>query len=587
MTVEHILLQYQDRLQQIQTGSALLLNRQYLTGAVLILAVTLLLVFGLSALVRQTRPAWYAPLPLPVALFCSRRYSQQRAVRSTLRRLRDSYTRGVTRLQEQWIGHGDSGAAYLTAGHVFAHDLNLFGRGSLFERLCTCRTELGKRKLAAYLQQQPPPMAECLARQAAVRELQHNTDLREEIATLGHEFHEASPATTEWLARAPIGFPALARALAIASTVAVVLLLVSLSWTALLALLAAQTAFGWFLRRRVLTVIGQSRAVFSEIRIAREGLALLARQSFTAGKLAALVGRIQDADRALRPLERYFWILDERSKESFYAPSTLFLTGTHCAFGIEAWRLQHAAALADWLDVWAEFEALNALACYAYESPGHVFPEFSAGAAAFEAEALGHPVLPAASCVTNDVRLHAEGPALLLISGSNMAGKSTLLRSIGVNTVLAGAGAPVRAARLSLTPFSLCASLSIQDALGEGKSRFLAEVERLRAAIELARSNQPLLFLIDEIFSGTNSRDRRIAAEAVVRTLTGAGAVGAVSTHDLALTEIAALPEVRGVNVHMGARTAGDPLDFDYRLKPGVTEEANALAIARLAGVPV
>jgi DNA mismatch repair ATPase MutS len=168
-----------------------------------------------------------------------------------------------------------------------------------------------------------------------------------------------------------------------------------------------------------------------------------------------------------------------------------------------------------------------------------------------------------------------------------MSGKSTLLRAIGLNAVLAFAGAPVRAGTLRLSGLSPIASISITDSLLNGKSKFLAEVERLRQAIESAVPNRPVLFLIDEIFSGTNSRDRRIAAEAVIRTLVNQGAIGALSTHDLALTEIANSPGMSGVNVHMGSKHERDPMDFDYLLKPGVTEETNALAIARLAGVPV
>jgi DNA mismatch repair ATPase MutS len=165
-----------------------------------------------------------------------------------------------------------------------------------------------------------------------------------------------------------------------------------------------------------------------------------------------------------------------------------------------------------------------------------------------------------------------------------MSGKSTLLRAIGLNAVLAFAGAPVRAAALRISGLTLFASLSIVDSLLNGKSRFMAEVDRLRRTIESAR-NRSVLFLIDEIFSGTNSRDRRIAAEAVVRTLVDRQAIGALSTHDLALCEIADSENSAGINVHMGS--GGGPLDFDYRLKPGATNEANALAIARMAGVPV
>ena len=173
-----------------------------------------------------------------------------------------------------------------------------------------------------------------------------------------------------------------------------------------------------------------------------------------------------------------------------------------------------------------------------------------------------------------------------VISGSNMAGKSTFLRAVGSNAVLAMAGAPVTAKKLRLSPFKVCASISIADSLLEGKSKFLVEVERLRDAIACTKESRPVLFLIDEILGGTNSRDRRVAAEAVVRTLVEGGALGALSTHDLALTEITDSVG-GGANVHMSSRRGTDVLDFDYLLKPGITPEANATAIARLSGVPV
>jgi DNA mismatch repair ATPase MutS len=246
----------------------------------------------------------------------------------------------------------------------------------------------------------------------------------------------------------------------------------------------------------------------------------------------------------------------------------------------------HAEPLRIWLQAWGEFEALNALAGYGFENPDNTFPEFADGGACFEAREMGHPLLSRTSCVANDVVLHSSAP-FYVISGSNMSGKSTMLRAIGLNAVLAFAGAPVRAGYLRLSALSVVASMSIVDSLLNGKSKFLAEVERLRQAIVSALENKSVLFLVDEIFSGTNSRDRRIAAEAVVRTLVKKGAIGALSTHDLALTEIASADGMCGLNVHMGSRDERDPMAFDYRLKSGVTRESNALAIARLAGVPV
>jgi len=285
-------------------------------------------------------------------------------------------------------------------------------------------------------------------------------------------------------------------------------------------------------------------------------------------------------------LEQLLNALHERQRDWFYVPSLVLLIGTQLGMAIEQWQRAHAKSLRIWLHAWAEFEALNALAAYAYENPDNTFPEFAVDEACFEARSLGNPLLSRTSCVVNDVTLNRK-TRFYIVSGSNMSGKSTLLRAIGLNAVLAFAGAPVYAASLRVSRLSVFASLSVVDSLLKGTSRFQAEVERLRRTIGAAIDGRSVLFLVDEIFGGTNSRDRRIATEAVVRALIERGAIGALSTHDLSLCEIGDSGDLQGLNVHMGSRGGGDPLNFDYRLKPGVTNEANALAIARMAGVPV
>jgi DNA mismatch repair ATPase MutS len=312
----------------------------------------------------------------------------------------------------------------------------------------------------------------------------------------------------------------------------------------------------------------------------------MGRQTFRSPKLNGLVQRVRHggAAKSVRTLERLIRALEQRNKEWFFLPSTVLLYATQICMAVEHWRQKHRASMAEWLDAWAEFEALNALAGYAYEHPENTYPQFTEGGARFEGEALGHPLLAENACIRNDVRLDGV-TRFYIVSGSNMTGKSTLLRAIGVNAVLALAGAPVRARSLRLSRFSICASISVGDSLLNGKSKFLAEVERVRQTIELARGERPVLFLIDEIFSGTNSRDRSVLAESVVGALTGYGAVGALSTHDLALTGMVDRAELRGCNMHMGCRDGGGPLDFDYLLKPGVTQESNALDIARMVGI--
>jgi DNA mismatch repair ATPase MutS len=314
----------------------------------------------------------------------------------------------------------------------------------------------------------------------------------------------------------------------------------------------------------------------------------MGRQTFRSPKLNGLVQRVGrgGAVKSVRTLERLIHALEQRNNGWFYWPSIILLFATQVCMAVEHWRQKHRASLADWLDAWAEFEALNALAAYAYEHPENTYPQFTPGRARFEGDALRHPLPPWNACVPNDVRLN-DATRFYIVSRSNMTGKSTLLRAIGVNAVLALAGAPVRARSLRLSHFAICASISVGDSLLNGKSKFLAEVERMRQTIELAQGDRPVLFLIDEIFSGTNSRDRRVVAESVVRALTGYGAVGALSTHDLALTGMVEGTELHGCNVHMGCRDAGGPLDFDYLLKPGVTRESNALDIARMVGIPV
>ncbi len=351
-------------------------------------------------------------------------------------------------------------------------------------------------------------------------------------------------------------------------------------------LLAIHAGIGVYFRGRVNRVFEGMRPLLLETRMLSEGLGLLESEQFQSAKLRQLVDQVQNAHRYLKKLERMLGEIHQRDKEWFFLPSRALLVGTQLCMALERWRRAHGEDLEQWIGAWAEFEALNALAGYSYENPENTFPEFSDGEGCFEARGLGHPLLPHALCVVNDMELSRRVP-LYIVSGSNMSGKSTLLRAIGLNAILAYAGAPVRAHTLRLSGLSVFASLSIVDSLVNGKSKFLAEVERLRQAIESAVENRSVLFLVDEIFSGTNSRDRRIAAEAVVRTLVSRGGIGALSTHDLALTEIAGAEGVGGVNVHMGARDERDPLDFDYLLKSGVTKEANALAIARMAGVPV
>ena len=234
-----------------------------------------------------------------------------------------------------------------------------------------------------------------------------------------------------------------------------------------------------------------------------------------------------------------------------------------------------------------EMEALCALAGYAWEHPEHPFPVLVEGSPRLDGVELGHPLLASSRCVANDVHLGGDGPHVLVVSGSNMSGKSTLLRTVGLSAVLAQAGAPVPAAALTLTPLAVAASLRIQDSLHAGTSRFYAEVTRVKQVVDLAAGSPPLLFLLDEIFHGTNSHDRRIGSEAVVRGLVDRGAIGLVTTHDLAIAQVADALGGRAANVHFEDQLLDGRMTFDYRVRPGVVTRSNALELMRAVGLEV
>jgi MutS domain V len=591
VTIQDVVAQYEGRILELQSAIAQLRWPHALAAGVLAIALGLFLLLSLYAFRGQLSFLW-ASLPILAAAASARRLRKFRRSQSRLWRLKRFYERALQRLNGSWARSGFTGEEFNPPEHVYTADLGVFGEGSLFELLCIARTSIGRRGLANYLLN-APAVNETLLRQEAVRELRGRTDLREKVATLGEfEFLESQPATfDDWLNSAPLSFPgALPPIAAVTSAllagIVVAGLLGVMPWASvaiwILPLAAFHSAVGLIFRSRVNSMADGLRPLSLETRVLREGLQLLEAEQFQSAKLRQISEQVRNGSRSIQKLERLLRALELRNKDVwFYGPSLALLAGTQLCMAVEHWRRKHGESLRAWLAGWAEFEALNALAAYGYENPDHTFPELAENEACFAALDLGHPLLPQASCVANDIQLSHESP-FYIVSGSNMSGKSTLLRAIGLNAVLAFAGAPVRARALRLSGLSIFASLSIVDSLLNGKSKFLAEVDRLRQAIQSAVPNRPVLFLVDEIFSGTNSRDRRIAAEAVVRTLVQRGAIGALSTHDLALTEIAG-----AVNVHMGSRAEGDPMDFDYRLKPGVTTESNALAIARLAGVPV
>lgn len=538
---------------------------------------------------------WWAAT-LASTYYAFHRYVQSGVQWRETERRCEYFERGMRRLTGMWQGQGRTGEEFALENHLYQNDLTVIGDGSLFELLCTTRSEFGAERLADYLLE-PTSLAESRRRQEAVSELCENTRLREEMELLG-DFRSENCGYSifeTWLELPPITSPGVVRHLLLLSSACALLIGLgilshALAWIVwlpfMLALIAMQAAAAGVYLRRVRPRLDRMRRLTNAFTILQQGLALMEKQEFQSPKLREIITRVQSqkASRHLKALERLIRIVEQREKEMFHYLSYLLAGGTQLVLAVDHWRCEHQQHFRGWVDAWAEFEALQAIAGYAFEQSGTVFPELVDGDPVFEAAHLGHPLLDQKHCVCNNIILNAQS-RFYLITGSNMAGKSTMLRAIGLNAVIALAGGPVRASHARLSRLTVCASLAMTDSLLEGKSKFLAEVARLSESIARSRSGEPVLFLIDEILSGTNSKDRIEAAEAVVKILIRYGAVGAISTHDLALTRILGDAAVTGVLVHMESDNPNDPLDFDYLLKPGISRKSNALAIVRLVGI--
>jgi DNA mismatch repair ATPase MutS len=357
---------------------------------------------------------------------------------------------------------------------------------------------------------------------------------------------------------------------------------VLLSWTLSAILVAVY-------RRRVDHVLASVERPEQELELLAVLLQRLERTRFRSPMLVelteGLAGGGPAPSRRIRKLARLVDLIDSRHNMIFAAVSALLFLGTQFAFAVERWRVACGDGVERWLAAVGEIEALCSIAAYAYEHPDDPFPEVAGRGPRYVAEALGHPLLPGGG-VRNDVTL-GEERAMILVSGSNMSGKSTLLRSVGVSAVMAQAGAPVRARRLALSALSVGAAMRVTDSLQQGLSHFYAEIRRLKRILEIGEREPPLLFLLDEILHGTNSHDRRIGAAALIRRLVEQGSVGLVTTHDLALARIAEELAPRAANVHFEDRLDGERIVFDYRLRPGVVERGNAVGLMRAIGLPV
>ena len=628
--------EYSSRLQSRRDTLAHHVRQHRSLGNFRVLLLFAAVMTAYAAFGREVFSGWWLLVPAGVYFWLGSRLQRVETECTTLRRAIIFHERALARLDGRWQDSGADGARFLDDRHLYGRDLDVFGASSLFRLLSNARTRMGEATLAAWLSApSTPDVVE--ERQQAVVELAPSLDLREDLAVMGEDVEAGvrPEALAAWGEREPLiengPFRTAARLLSLLGAGAIAaffvyiaagLKLIELAPATLVAVVvyfavAAVTLVGVMLRFKSRTdrIIEEVDEAAADLALLSGVLARLEAEQFTSPRLRALRAELEVEGRApsycIRRLNFLTDMADSRHNQFVAWIGPFLLWDLHLAYALEDWRRGSGPALRRWLNAVGEIEALSSLAGYRYEHPDDVFPEFTAESPVFDGEELCHPLLAEDVAIANDVKIGGD-PRVLVVSGSNMSGKSTLLRTVGLNTVLAQAGAPVRAKRLRLSPLTVGASIQIQDSLREGTSRFFAEITRLGLIMTKARSENPdnhepapgveavdptsteretdtppVLFLVDELLHGTNSHDRRIGAEAIVRGLVDHRAIGLVTTHDLALAHIVDALGPAGRNVHFEDHLEDGHMRFDYRLRSGVVEKSNAIALMRSVGLDV
>jgi MutS domain V len=599
-TAEAPAVEYSERLQAARDRRSRQEKRERLVGYLQLGIAAIAVIWVVWSLRHWTRSSLF--FLVPIVMFVVIAIHQERLIRSIRQcgRVEDFYVRGLARLSHEWVGHGEPGERFLDTGHPYARDLDLFGRASVFELLSTARTRAGEETLAQWLLA-PAPIQEILRRQSAARELRDRLRFREALFIVGEDFRAGvQPGQlAAWGESTP---------LLRSSFISIAAPLLGLTWIASVA--------GWAVFGRIdlfilvsLVNLALSHRYYVDVNRAERALddaahdlellsAVLKafeKEPFTSPKLVQLQARLlRDGllpSAAIDKLDRLVNAIEAAHNPILKALDPLIFWRLQFILAIEKWRLRFGPALRDWIAAAGELEALLSIAGYAYEHPDDIFPEFIEPASGgcepcFRAQDFAHPLIPPEKAVRNDLELGSD-LALIIVSGPNMAGKSTFLRGIGVNVVLAQCGAPVRAKRLQLSRLAVTASICVLDSLEGGVSRFYAEIRRLKQIVDLTEGPVPVLFLLDELLSGTNSRDRLIGTLSIATKLVEEGAIGLVTTHDLALTHVPDAIGSRATNCHFEDHIEDGELRFDYKLRPGIVQTSNALALMRSIGLEI
>jgi len=514
--------------------------------------------------------------------------------------LEDMNDQALWRLDQRWYSFGDTGEEFKDEAHPFSSDLDIFGKSSLFQWINGCHTFLGRKGLAALLTSPPDSVTQIAKRQEAIAELATDLKWRQWLVAYGIRIGDKiqdPDSLVQWAQEWNPFFRIKAVIYSIQT--------LSVFTFALLALffithrIPFYLPFGAILLQYILLKIHakQRKKVLNTVFYYRKNLELyqellehIEKKHFTTEFLSNLKTRLLNKQRKTAGIQlgRLVKIADQigtREHALYGIFNTLTMWDYHCLIALESWKEKSGQNLGKWVETIGDFEALASLATLNYDHPDWATPQIIDGPPGYTAKGLGHPLLGVAIRKGNDLLIEDQ-TQVLLITGSNMSGKSTFLRTTGINLVLAYAGAPVCAKSLICSRMNIYSCMRVSDNLEKSISTFYAELLRIKMLVEATGDKKPTFFLLDEIFKGTNSRDRHTGAKVLIKKLIMNKAIGLVSTHDLELGELA--QECKQVkNYHFQEFFREGQLCFDYNLRPGVSTTRNALYLMRAAGIDI
>ncbi len=556
-----------------------------------------LLIVGWLSLVRTSLPVAWLFVALALFVFVVMLHSRVMKRLQRIQRAQEFYAQRVDHMAGSWVGQGNNGARYIDSQHSYTSDLDVFGEGSLFEFVCGARTRPGQDTLAQWLSH-GADIDTIVKRQGAIKELSNHLELREELALLDTTSanDQRRDDITDWIDE---DYSFEKWQLVAATVLGVLALLALVAWglgygyLPLLLVIALEVPLYFSCFPQIKKMARQAELVSATLKDLAEVLGVIEKREFHSVLLKQLTDGFQSGNTVpsaqMEKLYSLVMNLNQAMKNQFFVPiAFLFGLPVHLAFRLEHWRSQTALRIAQWLEAVGQVEALASLARYGFENPENTYPTISplSEGPVFNAVALSHPLIAKQNSVPNDIRLGSD-QRLIMVSGSNMSGKSTLLRSIGTAVVLASCGAPVRAQKLELSRFNIGCAMRASDSLLHGESHFYAVISRIKCVVDLAKTQSQVLFLLDEILQGTNSHDRLIGAKGVIHQLMEYNAVGLVTTHDLALTRVVESLGNKAINIHFEDQIVDDKISFDYKIRAGVITRSNGLALMRLIGLRV